>query len=93
MDCNLDIPTIIEILTIIVGFAFFMGQQKAGLKNLGDSVRKDIKYIEEKIDKLEKKQDKHNGLIERMVMVEQSTKSSHHRLDEVEHRLDSKENQ
>lgn len=25
---------------------------------------------------------KHNGLIERMVVVEQSTKSAHHRIDE-----------
>lgn len=47
-----------------------------------------IKYIEEKIDRLERKQDKHNGLIERMVVVEQSTKTSHHRLDEMEHRID-----
>lgn len=43
-----------------------------------------LKYIEEKQDKLEKKQDKHNNLIERMVIVEQSTKSAHHRLDELE---------
>ena len=32
---------------------------------------------------LEKKQDKHNGLIERMTVVEQSSKSAHHRLDEI----------
>lgn len=34
-----------------------------------------------KIGYLEKKMDKHNGLIERMVVVEQSCKSAHHRLD------------
>ena len=87
MNLGINISTIIQIITIIVSFAFFMGQQKTSLKNLGDSVRKDVKYIEEKIDRLEKKQDRHNGLIERMVIVEQSTKSSHHRLDEFEHRL------
>lgn len=39
-----------------------------------------------KIGNLEKKQDKHNNLVERMVVVEQSTKSAHHRIDEmVEH--------
>ncbi|MEL7654742.1 MAG: hypothetical protein AAGU75_02410 [Bacillota bacterium] len=37
-----------------------------------------------KLDTIEKKQDKHNGLIERMVVVEQSTKSAHHRLDTME---------
>lgn len=37
-----------------------------------------------KLNALEKKQDKHNCLIERMVVVEQSTKSAHHRLDTME---------
>lgn len=36
-----------------------------------------------KLNNLEKKQDKHNGLIERMVVVEQSVKSAHHRIDEM----------
>ncbi|QIB68629.1 hypothetical protein Ami103574_04530 [Aminipila butyrica] len=35
-----------------------------------------------KLNVLEKKQDIHNGLMERMVVVEQSTKSAHHRIDE-----------
>lgn len=38
-----------------------------------------------KINYLEKKMDKHNGLVERMVVVEQSAKSAHHRLDEMGH--------
>lgn len=37
-----------------------------------------------RIDRLEKKVEKHNNLVERMVAVEQSTKSAHHRLDKVE---------
>ena len=37
--------------------------------------------FEEKLNMLEKKQDKHNDLIERMVRVEDSTKSAHHRID------------
>ena len=40
--------------------------------------------FEEKLNALEKKQDKHNDLIERMVRVEDSTKSAHHRLDGLE---------
>lgn len=36
-----------------------------------------LKYIEEK-------QNKHNNLIERMVTVEQSVKSAHHRIDQIE---------
>lgn len=38
----------------------------------------------EKLLELEKKQDKHNNLIERMVKVESSSNSAHHRLDEME---------
>ena len=40
--------------------------------------------LEEQVLELGKKQDKHNGLIERMVKVESSTASAHHRLDEME---------
>lgn len=36
-----------------------------------------------RIQQLETKVDKHNCLIERMVAVEQSTKSAHHRIDEL----------
>ncbi len=36
-----------------------------------------------RIDQLEKKVEKHNNLVERMVAVEQSTKSAHHRLDKI----------
>lgn len=36
-----------------------------------------------RIEQLEKKVEKHNNLADRMIMVEQSTKSAHHRLDEL----------
>lgn len=36
-----------------------------------------------RIDLLEKKVEKHNNLVERMVAVEQSCKSAHHRIDEL----------
>ena len=41
-------------------------------------------HIVYRINELEKKQDKHNQLIERMTVVEQSTKSAHHRIDNLE---------
>lgn len=40
--------------------------------------------LEEKVNELGIKQDKHNCLIERMVRVEDSTKSAHHRIDNIE---------
>jgi hypothetical protein len=36
-----------------------------------------------RIDTLEKKVEKHNQLQDRMVAVEQSAKSAHHRIDEL----------
>lgn len=36
-----------------------------------------------RIEQLEEKVKKHNNLVERMVIVEQSTKSAHHRIDEI----------
>ena len=36
-----------------------------------------------RIEQLEKKVEKHNNLAERIIIVEQSTKSAHHRLDEL----------
>ena len=37
-----------------------------------------------RLKQIEKKQDKHNGLVERMVAVEQSCKSAHKRIDKIE---------
>lgn len=36
-----------------------------------------------RISQLEKKVEKHNNLVERMVSVEDSVKSAHHRIDEI----------
>lgn len=40
-----------------------------------------IGKFEQKLETLDRKQDKHNSLIERMVRVEDSVKSAHKRLD------------
>lgn len=43
------------------------------------------KLINYRIQKLEKKVEKHNNLVERMVLVETEVKSAQHRLDSLEH--------
>ena len=43
--------------------------------------------MDSEIEQLEKKVEKHNNLIERMAIVEQSTKSAHKRIDEMEERV------
>ena len=37
-----------------------------------------------RIEQLEEKVKKHNNLVERMIKVEESTKSAHHRIDKLE---------
>lgn len=87
---GLLITVIANIVTIVV----FLTRQADSLKSLKDSFKEfkeDIKrkieknqdHTEQHIRRLEEKQDKHNCLIERMAIVEQSTKSAHHRLDEL----------
>ena len=41
-----------------------------------------------RIEQLEKKVEKHNNLVERMAVVENSVKSAHHRIDEVQKELE-----
>ena len=50
-----------------------------------------MKYTDEKIADLSAKVEKHNNLIERMVVVEQSTKSAHHRIGDIVDQLKIKE--
>lgn len=46
-----------------------------------------MKNTNEKIESLAAKVEKHNNLVERMVIVEQSTKSAHHRIDDITSQL------
>lgn len=46
-------------------------------------VRQTNKLMNFRLDQLERKVDKHNNLVERMVVVEQSAKSAHKRLDAI----------
>ena len=54
------------------------------------SNRKTTALISYRLERLEKKVEKHNNLVERMVAVEQSTKSAHHRIDRIDEIIDSK---
>lgn len=64
------------LLTLIIQ-VFSIGLFMGGLSTA-------LKFIEEWIKRLEVKQDRHNNLIERVAICEQSTKSAHHRIDGIE---------
>lgn len=46
-----------------------------------------MKNMTDRISELSSRVEKHNSLVERMVIVEQSTKSAHHRIDDVVNQL------
>lgn len=57
------------------------------IEELKENFQEKIEYLKEnfqdRFNKVEEKQDKHNNIIERMVRVEDSTKSAHKRIDEI----------
>lgn len=57
--------------------------------NSANNVRHEmtVKEIKEDIARLEKKQDKHNQLIERMIKIEESDKAQWKRIDEFNAKL------
>ena len=70
--------------TIAIGLLSLIG-------TLGGSwmgVRQSNKLVNYRIDRLEEKVTKHNNLVERMTIVEQSAKSAHHRIDELKHEME-----
>lgn len=77
---NIGIEFVIGFLTL---FVTILIQGMSSAKTFG--------RLEEKVNELGKKQDKHNGLIERMVKVESSASSAHHRLDELNHKQEEME--
>lgn len=85
MEMSTIISIIALVLTLIINIAmgaFWLGTVSVSLKDIKESVDKYQDDTKEHFKSLEEKQNKHNNLIERMVIVEQSTKSAHHRQDD-----------
>ena len=74
-----------EIATVIVGALALLGTIASSIIT-ASSTKKLMQYqiseIKEDIQRLSEKQDKHNCLIERVGVVEDSVKSAHKRLDD-----------
>lgn len=71
------------IIAYIVAFAVFLNKLNTSIAVLTVLINSHKENFDGAISRLETKQDKHNCLIERMAIVESSTKSAHHRLDEL----------
>jgi hypothetical protein len=79
----MDTATIIAVL----GFVITIAVNVAAIARWSGKTSEQIAAIKNDIRRLEEKQDKSNALKERMVAVEQSSKSAHHRLDGLEERI------
>lgn len=74
MELTVELIGVIVVIVVqLISVGIFVGQNKAFKE-----------HITFRLDELEKKQDKHNSLIERMYVVEQSTKVAHERIDKIE---------
>ena len=69
-----------EIITTIISA---LGAVAAAIISALIVSAKNRAVFEHRLDQLEKKQDKHNQLIERMTIAEQAVKSAHHRINEI----------
>lgn len=72
-----------EILVALIAFAGTLtGSYLANSKTTA-VMQEQIKELKQEINTLSTRVDKHNNLVERMAVVEQSTKSAHHRISEL----------
>lgn len=81
---NIGAELLVSIGVNVIAVAYFAGVHTESQKSLENSLEELKEHFKERFESLEKKQDKHNNLIERMAVVEQSVKSAHHRIDDAE---------
>lgn len=75
MDTEVIVAAIAFIGTL-VGSYFANSKTTAVMQEQIKDLKKDISTLSNRVNK-------HNNLVERMVAVEQSTKSAHHRIDNI----------
>lgn len=75
----MDITAIIAFVGILIS----IGVNVALVGRWSGKTSAQIAAIQGDIQRLESKQDKSNAIKERLVICEESTKSAHHRIDEI----------
>jgi len=73
---ELTTSNIIQIVAYLITFGIMIGTLKTQTSALKEQLTIQISNLEKKVDK-------HNGVIERMYRCEESLKSAHHRIDEL----------
>lgn len=70
---NISMELALSIIIQLVAIGIFIGVYKTSLA-----------FMQEQIRELKEDMRKYNNILERMIRVEDSTKSAHHRLDSLE---------
>lgn len=76
MDYSTVIVAVLSLIGTIAGSFMANSKTTALIQMEVEHIKSDIKELDEKVHK-------HNNLVERMALVEASTKSAHHRIDEM----------
>ena len=69
---SVSIELIISVIIQLVAVGIFIGVYKTTIAFMGDEIKE-----------LKADMKKYNNVLERIIIVEQSTKSAHHRIDEI----------
>lgn len=70
---NISSELIVSVIIQLIAIGIFIGVYKTT-----------ISFMQQQIQELKEDMRKYNNILERMIRVEQSTKSAHHRLDALE---------
>lgn len=88
---NINAELLLSIVVNACAIAYFAGSQSQAQKNLKEQFENLQAHFQEKLASLEKKQDKHNNLIERVYHTEkqisvimEKIKVENHRIDDLE---------
>jgi cell division protein FtsL len=73
LKMNISPELIISVIIQLVAIGIFIGVYKTT-----------IAFMQQQIIELKEDMRKYNNILERMICVEQSTKSAHHRIDSLE---------
>lgn len=77
---------ILSLFIQLIILAFFVGIYVATIKFMGAQIKELKETLVADKKELKDEMKRYNNVLERMIITEQSTKSAHHRIDEMEHR-------
>lgn len=79
----MNIEFYISLIIQVVILAFFVGIYVATIKFTQQQIEKLEITLKEDKQELKNEMRRYNSILERMIIVEQSTKSAHHRIDDL----------